>query len=77
MNTDDRYQIGHPVEGQVDRAGKLVDALQIAEHWATSPGCYPNALRDVSVYDCMAHRGAPREWKYVDGQWVVVKRASR
>ena len=67
-----RFEIGHHREGLVATHAKLDAAKQKAVEWARSSG-YPNAIREVRVFDVMAKVGAYQTYATNGTAWYPIR----
>ena len=69
----DRFEIGHHLEGLIGLERTKLRAFEHAVCWAASCD-YPDALRQMRVYDSMAHAGHPDTYATQDGKiWYPIR----
>ena len=71
----DRYEIGHHLEGLIATETTLATAKALALHWAKGNNGYPDAVRQVRIYDAMARVNQTTKWGYdpEHDQWNCIE----
>lgn len=70
---ENRYEIGHHIEGLISTTAKLREAFDIAERWAEGDTGYSDAQLQVYVFDSMARHGQPKTWAFGPLGWHVIR----